>query len=82
MSELSALRLPCVPGYERDWRKIRHKGIKKPPIWSISVQFGGTEVRNRLGKHPNHEKRAYDFHRKPLNLLVAGKGFEPMTFGL
>ncbi|MBD5416679.1 MAG: hypothetical protein HDR50_03230 [Desulfovibrio sp.] len=27
-------------------------------------------------------KRAYDFHRKPLILLVAGAGFEPTTFGL
>ena len=27
-------------------------------------------------------KRAYDFHRKPLNFLVAGAGFEPTTFGL
>jgi hypothetical protein len=27
-------------------------------------------------------KKAYDFHRKPLNFLVAGAGFEPMTFGL
>lgn len=27
-------------------------------------------------------KSPYVFHRKGLNLLVAGKGFEPMTFGL
>jgi hypothetical protein len=27
-------------------------------------------------------KRGYDFNRNPLILLVAGTGFEPVTFGL
>jgi hypothetical protein len=28
------------------------------------------------------KKKGYDFHRNPLNFLVAGGGFEPPTFGL
>jgi len=35
-----------------------------------------------VGKFSINAKRAYDFTRKPLNFLVAGRGFEPLTFGL
>lgn len=47
---------------------------------SLSALFfsGGNGGGNKKVKR----KSPYDFHRKGLILLVAGKGFEPMTFGL
>lgn len=38
----------------------------------------GTVLRMKF----KYEKALTIFHRKGLNFLVAGKGFEPMTFGL
>jgi hypothetical protein len=40
------------------------------------------ESGNRSGSYFEEKKKGYDFNRNPLILLVAGTGFEPVTFGL
>ena len=53
--------------------------LRSSPFFGGAPQiFGGNSGGNKI----NLRKRPYDFHRKALNFLVAGAGFEPTTFGL
>ena len=47
-------------------------------MWFSSKKVAGI----KLGTSFSKEKRDYDKNVIPLVFLVAGKGFEPMTFGL
>ena len=64
-----------VPGGSRPFSPLRAQ------LADFANRF--RTVGNACAEWYGHEKRAYNLpSRTPLNLLVAGKGFEPMTFGL